>query len=111
MSTLASIIFLSAIAAMVIAYPMYFIELHAFGRIMARDHPDLVGQQSPDLGGSYKLLQRVKSGQIGALDLSPEALLSHASAKRLLYLGSSLFMVVLFMGLTDAVLSKHVGRA
>ena len=111
MSTLTNIIFLSAVAAMVIVYPMYFIELHAFGKIMARDHPDLVGQQSPDLGGSYKLLQSVKSGQIGASLLSPDALLSHASAKRLLYLGLSLFMVVLFMGLTDAVLSKHIGRA
>ena len=111
MSTLTNIIFLSAVAAMVIVYPMYFIELHAFGKIMARDHPDLVGQQSPDLGGSYKLLQSVKSGQIGASPLSPDALLSHASAKRLLYLGLSLFMVVLFMGLTDAVLSKHIGRA
>ena len=111
MSTLANIVFLSALAAMVIIYPMYFIELHAFGKIMVRDHPDLVGQQNPDLSSSYKLLQRVKAGQIGALQLSPDALLSHASAKRLLYLGSSLFMVVLFMGLTDAVLSKHVGRA
>ncbi|RYE02117.1 MAG: hypothetical protein EOP50_00845 [Sphingobacteriales bacterium] len=111
MSTLANILFLAALASMVIVYPMYFIELHAFWKIMARDHPELVGQPDPNLGDAYKLLQRVKSGRIGTLQLSPQAAISHSSAKRLLYIGASLFMVVLFMGVTDAVLAKNVGRA
>jgi len=111
MSTLTSIIFLLALAAMALVYPMYFLELSAFGKVMARDHSDLIGRQRLSLGDSYKLLQSVKAGQLGDSKLSSDALLAHSRAKRLLYVGMSLFMVVLFIGLTDAVLSKHVGRA
>jgi len=111
MNTLISSIFLLALAAMAITYPMYFLELSTFGKIMVRDHSDLVGQHSLNLGDSYKFLQGVKAGRIGDTQLSPEALLAHIRAKRLLYIGMSLFMVVLFIGLTQAVLSKHAGRA
>ena len=111
MSTFASIILLITFAAMAVVYPMYFIELSAFGKIMVRDHSSLVGQQRLSLGESYKLLQSLRAGRIGDSHLSPDALLAHSRAKKLLYLGMSLFMIVLFMGLTDAVLSKSVGRA
>jgi len=96
---------------MALTYPMYFLELSAFGKIMVRDHSDLVGQQPLNLSDSYKFLQHVKAGRIGDTQLSSEALLAHTRAKRLLYIGISLFMVFLFIGLTDAVLNKHVGRA
>jgi hypothetical protein len=111
MSTLTSLIFLFALAAMAIVYPMYFVDLFAFGKIMVRDHSGLVGQQRLSLGDSYKLLQSIRAGRLGDTPLSSEALLAHSRAKRLLYIGASLFMVFLFIGLTDAVLSKHVGRA
>ena len=111
MSTLISSVFLLALAAMALVYPMYFLALAAFGKIMVRAHPELVGQQPLSLGSSYKLLEGVKSGQIGDTQLSGEALIAHTQAKRLLYIGMALFMIVLFVGLTDAVLSKHAGRA
>jgi hypothetical protein len=111
MSTLVSLIFLLSVAAMALVYPMYFFDLSAFGKIMVRDHSALVGQQRLSLADSYKVLQSIKAGRLGDTPLSPEALLVHSRAKRLLYIGAALFMVVLFIGLTDAVLSKHAGRA
>ena len=111
MSTLTSFIFLTALAAMIVVYPLYFIELSTFGKVMAREHPDLVDGRRPDLAGAYRLLRRVKAGKLGHAPLSPDAALAHARVTRCLYIGMSLFMVVLFIGLTDAVISKHVGRA
>lgn len=111
MSTLLSSAFLLAFIAMALTYPMYFLELSAFGKIMTRDHPDLVGQQPLSLSDSYRLLQRVQSGRFGGIQLSAEALLAHKRTKRLLYIAMSLFMVVLFIGLAEAVLSKPTGLA
>lgn len=111
MSTLISLIFLLALAAMVLVYPMYFISLSAFGKIMVRDHSDLVGQQRLSLRDSYKFLQSVKAGRLGDRQISSDAAIAHTSAMRLLYAGMSLFMVVLLIGLTDAVISKSAGQA
>lgn len=49
MNTVISAIFLVVLLAMVFVYPMYFIALSSFGKIMARDHADLVGGQRPGL--------------------------------------------------------------
>ena len=111
MSTLISLIFLLALAAMVFVYPMYFISLSDFGRIMVRDHSDLVGQKRLSLSDSYKFLQSVKTGRFGDRQISADAVLAHTSAKRLLYVGLSLFMTVLFIGLIGAVISKSSGQA
>jgi hypothetical protein len=90
---------------------MYFISLSSFGKIMVRDHSDLVGQHRLSLRDSYKFLQSVKTGRLGDRQISSDAALAHKRAKRLLYIGVSLFMVVLFIGLTDAVISKSAGQA
>ncbi|WP_394696143.1 hypothetical protein [Pseudoxanthomonas japonensis] len=107
MNTVISAIFLVVLLAMVLVYPMYFIALSSFGKIMARDHADLVGRQRPSLNESYGLLGKVKAGHIGDAPLSPDAARAHTSARRLLYVGMSLFMAVLFIGLADAMVSKH----
>ncbi|MCR6663801.1 MAG: hypothetical protein NVV60_11935 [Luteimonas sp.] len=106
MSTLISSIFLLSLVAMVLVYPMYFISLSAFGKIMVRDHSDLVGQKCLSLRDSYKFLQLVKTGRLGDRQISPDAARAHSSAKRLLYIGMSLFMVVLLIVLADSVVSK-----
>lgn len=102
-----NILFLVSLASMVVVYPMYFFELSGFGKVMRRDHPELLGAGDNNLADVYGILNKVKGGQLGGTTLSPEAALAHSRAKRLLYLGATLFLVVLFIGLTDAVLSKH----
>ena len=111
MDTLFKFLFLLSLAGMVFVYPMYFIDLSAFGKIMARDHPDQVSTAAPDLSESFEILQRVKDGHIGELQLSPEALRAHSSTKRLLNIGICLFMTFLFIVLTNAVITKDLGRA
>ena len=101
------ILFLVSLASMVVVYPMYFLELSGFGKIMRRDHFDLLDGGGNNLAGAYEILHKVKSGQLDGVTLSPEAALAHSRARRLLYLGATLFLVVLFTGLTDAALSKQ----
>jgi len=101
------ILFLFSLASMVVVYPMYFLELSAFGKIMRRDHPELLGGGSDSLADAYGILHRVQNCQLNGVTLSPEAALAHSRTKRLLYLGVIIFLAVLFIGLTDAVLSKH----
>jgi hypothetical protein len=107
MSIFFKILFLVSLASMVVVYPMYFLELSGFGKIMRRDHSDLLDGSGNNLAGAYRILHKVKSGQLDGVTLSPEAALAHSRTKRLLYLGATLFLVVLFVGLTDAVLSKQ----
>ena len=101
------ILSLISLASMVVVYPMYFFELSGFGKIMRRDHSDLLGGGGNNLTDAYGILHKVKGGKLDGVTLSPEAVLAHSRAKRLLYLGATLFLVVLFIGLTDAVLSKQ----
>lgn len=107
MNTVVSGIFLMALLAMVFVYPMYFIALSSFGRVLVRDHADLVGRQRLSVHEAYGFLGKIKAGHIGDAPLSPDAARAHAGARRLLYVGMSLFMVVLFIGLADAMVSKH----
>jgi hypothetical protein len=106
MSIFFKILFLVSLASMVVVYPMYFLELSGFGKIMRRDHSELIGG-SGNLADAYGILYKVKSGQLDGVTLSSEAALAHSRTKRWFYLGATLFLVVLFIGLTDAVLSKH----
>lgn len=107
MSALISLVFLMSLVTMVFVYGMYFFDLSAFGKIMVRDHSELVGARCLSLGDSYRILQAVKGGRLAGSELSSEALRAHVRAKRLLYMGASLFLVVLVIGLADAVLSRH----
>lgn len=111
MSTFTSTVFMFALAAMVIVYPMYFIDLAAFGKVLVRDHADLVGRQRLGLADAYGYLKKVRAGRLGDAPLSSAAVLAHARARKLLYLGMSLFMVTLFAGLADAMLAKHVAAS
>ncbi len=92
---------------MVVVYPMYFLELSGFGKIMRRDHSDLLDGGGNNLAGAYGILHKVRDGQLDGTTLSPEAAIAHSRTKKLLYLGATLLLVVLFIGLTDAVLSKQ----
>ena len=105
MSILISLVAMLALVGMALVYPMYFLDLSAFGKIMVRDHSDIVGHQRLSLGDAYKLLQQIRAGRLGEVSLSAEALAAHSRAKQLLYVGTLLFLVFLFIGLTDAVLS------
>lgn len=100
-------LFLISLASMAVVYPMYFLELSGFGKIMRRDHRELINGSSNNLADSYRILRKVKNCQLDGVMLSQEAALAHSRAKRLLYLGISLFLVVLSTGLTDAMVSKH----
>ena len=111
MSTLANLIFLLALAAMFVVYPMYFIGLYGFWKTMIRDHSDLVGQQRINLVAAYSALQSIKNGRLANSQLTPDALAAHSRAKRLLYLAMALFIVVFFFVLTDALLGKNFGWA
>jgi len=113
MNAFFGLVFLAAFLSMVIVYPMYFLELSNFKKIILRDHADLirssliVGKSSDiDMGDAYKILQRVKDNHLDGVVLSPDAATSSKYAKRLLYLGMSLFMLVLFLGLAESLISK-----
>ena len=89
---------------MLVIYPWYFFELSKFGKILMRDHP---GAVESDLGmtGVYKILNRVSNGQFAGTALSSDALAAYRRSRVLLYTGASLFLVFLFIGLTDSVLA------
>jgi len=108
-NTFISVIFLSALAAMVVVAPMYFFDLSLFGKVMVRDHGDLVGRHRLSLSDAYGYLRKIRGGQLGEVPLSPDAKLAHARATKFLYVAMSLFMMVLLIGLADAMLSKHGG--
>ena len=107
MSTFISLVFLLALAAMFIVAPMYFFDLSLFGKVMVRDHADLVGRHRLSLTDAYGYLKKVEKGHLGDMPLSSDAVLAHSRAKKLLYVAMGLFMVVLFTGLADAMRSKH----
>lgn len=109
MNTFFNLLFLLSLGSMVIVYPMYFFSLSDFGKAILRDHPSLLGLGGANLNESYRLLQSVKAGQLSGVPLSAEALAAYSRAKRLLYVGATLFLIVLFIGLTDSLLSKHAG--
>ena len=100
--------FLTCAAGILIVYPMYFIELANFKRLLLRDHAGLVScrlraSSRIDSAATYKILKSVKSRSLDGEPLSPEAAASYSYARRLLYTGSALFMVFLASGLWESL--------
>ena len=108
MHPILGLVFLTCAVGILIVYPMYFIELANFKRLLLRDHAGLVTRRlhrpSPiDSVETYKILQSVKSNSLDGEPLSPEAAASYFYARRLLYTGSALFMVFLATGLWESL--------
>lgn len=97
MPTVLKAVFLLAFASMFIVYPLYFVELSAFGKLIRSEHPAL------EVKGNYLSLMRVSNGELDGVKLSAAALKAGALAKRWLYVGMSLFSVVLLVGLADSI--------
>ena len=93
--------FLLSLGSILVAYPLYFLELRLFGKLVRAEHPALA-QDDAGLSTTYKALMRVKAGELDGVVLSAAARNSCSWAKRWLYLGASLFLVVLFIGLADS---------
>ena len=93
-------IFLLALASMFVVYPLYFLELAAFGKLIREELPARAGGSG--LAAAYKALKLVKHGELEGVALSEAARSSHTRAKRLLYVGASAFLLVLFIGLADS---------
>lgn len=55
------------------------------------------------LSAAYKVMWRIKNGELDGVKLAPEACRSCLRAKKLLYIGVVLFMVVLGIGLVDSI--------
>lgn len=101
-------VFLLAALGMVLVYPAYFYMLNEFWHRLRQDHPMLwEARRTRALAGSlqvpYKALREVKQGELDGVRLSDRVASSHRPATILLYTGMMLFMVVLFIGLYDAV--------
>lgn len=111
MNTLASILFLGALAGMLISYAMYFLELHVFAKRLQSHHPEawarysLISTTVPAsrMQLAYKALRDVRAGQIAGEPLHAEVRDSHAMATKLLYAGLTCFLLFLFVGLTDSL--------
>ncbi len=114
MSFIFNILFLISLFSMAIVYPMYFIELWNFRRILEIQHPGLLkanetkgAPSSFNLSGAYRVLKSVGNGKVAGVSLSVEALRSYKHASKLLHLGVLLFMATLLLGLAEAVISKQ----
>ena len=108
MHPILGLVFLICAAGILVVYPMYFIELANFKRLLLRDHAGLVSQRLRasswiDSAATYKILQSVESTSLDGEPLSPEAAASYFYARRLLYTGSALFMVFLATGLWETL--------
>ena len=94
-------IFLLAFASMFVVYPLYFMELAAFGKMIRKEHAAYADKEG-GLATAYQALNLVKDGELEGVALSKAALSSHTRAKRFLYVGASAFLLVLFIGLADS---------
>jgi len=112
MSTLLQLAFLLALIAIVPLYAMYFSSLLSFGKDFQRLHPDLyaqlVGTDPPSFLSSsrtYRLFRAIQIGKDISEPLNPALLLSYRNTRKYLLLGLSCFMVLLFAGLTESLVS------
>ena len=106
MSTFISAIFLLCLAGIFIVYPMYFYFLYEFKKLLNRNHPEVwshLGSKKSDLQTTYRALHLSKSGNIDHIQLAAEVLVVRKWAVRSLYVGMSLFLVVLAIGLFESV--------
>ena len=102
MQTLLTTVVALAFPAGFVAAAMYFVSLNNFGRILESEHPQIIPQLRESnvlprtrLALSYKVLSQVKDGAFHDVRLSQAVVDACSSAKRLLYIGMSLFLVVL----------------
>ena len=112
MTALLPAIFLLAFIAIVPLYAMYFSSLLSFGKEFQRLHPDLyaqlVGADPPSFftpSRTYRLFRVVQAGKDVGQSLDPALLAAYRSTRKYLLLGLSCFMVLLFAGLTESVIS------
>lgn len=111
MKTAIQAMFLLAIVGMPIIYLMYFFALNDFkNKLIALNKEAwdrFVGMgASQNLENAYRALQQASTGQLAGVALCDEVMLARKEAARLLYVGMTLFMLVLAFGLTEAVLHK-----
>lgn len=111
MRTAIQAVFLLAIVGMPIVYLMYFFVLNDFKNKLITLNKDawdrFVGIGAPqNLENAYRALQQSSKGQLAGIALCDEVMLARKEAARLLYVAMSLFMLVLAVGLTEAVLNK-----
>lgn len=95
-------IFLLSFGSMAIVYLLYYIELSAFRRMILQHHPSLM-QADGGLSAAYKVMRSIKDGELDGFKLVPEANLTSLRAKKLLYAGMVLFLIVLGIGLVDSI--------
>lgn len=101
-------LFLLVMLGMLVSYPAYFYMLYEFKTRLARDHPALWahradGALSPPLQTAYRALRSIRDGCLDGVVLTKQVVDSHRLATRLLYVGLSLFMVLLFLFLYSSV--------
>lgn len=111
MKTLVGAIFICAIFGMLIVYPMYFYALNQFKRKLIELNQEAWGRlpkRYSNLGvqSAYQALQVSRNGHIGDVQLCAEVMAARSRAARLLYVGITLFMIVLGIGLTESVISR-----
>lgn len=111
MKAVVGAIFICAILGMVVVYPMYFYALNEFKRKLIdlnREAWDSLQSRRFELGvqSAYQALQASRNGQIGDVRLCAEVMEARRRAARLLYIGITLFMIVLGIGLTESVISR-----
>ncbi|MEJ1095431.1 MULTISPECIES: hypothetical protein [unclassified Pseudoxanthomonas] len=109
MKTLISALFLLSFVSMFVVYPLYFYYLNEFGKRISLHHSDVWNRllertSGTSLGAAYRALRLSRDGNIDGAKLSSETLRIRRSAVFYLYLGMSLFLIVLAIGLGDSVI-------
>ena len=102
------IIFLFALIAMLITYPMYFVSLISLKRVIVDENESIWRNAKrlssmTDFQVAYRILKLSKTGEFQGEILSTRIMAARKSAVRLLYLCITLFMVALFSGLIDSL--------
>lgn len=100
-------LFLLGLPAMFVSYPMYFMELNAFKRVLKIENPEAWDQAKrrftlSELEVAYRVLSA--DGFFQGNALSPAVMKAGRIAVRWLYISMGLFMVVLFMGLATSLI-------
>lgn len=102
-------LFLLGLPAMFVSYPMYFMELNAFKRVLKIENPEAWDHAKrrftlSELEVAYRVLSASKDGSFQGNALSPAVMKARRIAVRWLYISMGLFMVVLFMGLAASLI-------
>jgi hypothetical protein len=100
--------FMLATLGMVVVYPMYFYALNEFKKKfieMNKDAWEKFSNQRRGIGvqNAYQALEASRQGQIEGIRLCNEVMAARKRAVKLLYVGMSLFMIVLIIGLVESI--------